>query len=98
MTIEWLKEIYENSDKMFIEETNKNRVHKCQAWFKDYGAYVALKSYNTIVAIYDKSERILYSFGRYSMTTYQHIRKFRNDYLPDMHNTKEVNCGFVNWF
>ena len=98
MTREWLKEIYDNTDKMFIEETNKNRVHKCQAWFKDYGVYVALKSYNTIVAIYDKSERILYSFGRYSRTTYQHIRKFRNDYLPDMHNTKEVNCEFCNWF
>ena len=98
MTQEMLKETYENMQYITIPKTNKNRVHKCQAWYEEIGNFIVLQSYDTIVAVYSKSERILYSFGRYSMTTYQHIRKFRNDYLPDMHNTKEINCGFVNWF
>ena len=96
MTIERLKELYKSD--ITIPETNKNRINKCQAWFLDCGNYVLIKSYKTIVAVYDKTDRTLYSFGRYSITTYQHIRKYRNDYTPDMYKTKEVNCEFCNWF
>ena len=47
-------------------------------------------------------ENVLYSYGRYSMTTYQHIRKFRN--LMGMEkgivpwNIQEVNLELVNYF
>ena len=57
------------------------RLNKCQAWYTSdspYDEYVYLKSYNTIVACYCVNQHTLISFGRYSSTTYQHVRKFRN--------------------
>ena len=81
---------------------NKHRVNRCQAWFTEYAflgrTVILLRSYNTIVAFYVKELDTLVSIGRYSMTTYQHIRKFRNNYLPNSYNTKEINLERVNWF
>ena len=76
------------------------RINRCQAWFSETwfnGSRVTLvRSYNTIVAfMYDGT---LYSLGRYSMTTYQHIRKFRNNYTRDSYNTPEKNLALVDWF
>lgn len=90
-----LFEFYNDFD---IPECTHNRVHKCQAWFYETNDYILLRSYRTLVAIYDKVNNVLVSRGRFSSTTYQHIRKFRNDYLPDMHNTPEINLELVNWY
>ena len=75
------------------------RVNHCQArYYTDNAGWKWLKSYNTIVAVYVPKDDTLYSFGRYSSTTYQHIRKFRNDYLPNMYFTNEVNIEYENWY
>ena len=81
---------------------NWKRVNRCQAWYIGEGTWKALRSYDTVVALYDEMENVLYSYGRYSMTTYQHIRKFRN--LMGMErriapwNIQEVNLELVNYF
>lgn len=74
------------------------RLNCCQAWIytDDYGRKW-LKSYNTVVAVYSPIEDRLYVFGRYSSTTYQHVRKFRNT-LPNYYNTTEVNIEYENWY
>lgn len=78
--------------------TNWIRINHCQAWFgyePTYKVYL-IKSYDTIVAYEDKDT--LYSLGRFTMTTYQHIRKYRNDYSKNKVYTKEKNLELVNWF
>ena len=60
-----------------------DRLNCCQAW---YGAQdgvediIILRSYHTVIAIYDKRENIVYDFLRavygYTSTSCQHIRKF----------------------
>ena len=81
---------------------NWKRVSRCQAWYIGEGTWKALRSYDTVVALYDEMENVLYSYGRYSMTTYQHIRKFRN--LMGMErgiapwNIQEINLELVNYF
>lgn len=72
-------------------EVKWERVGRCQAWFWKWGDLTFLKSYDTIVAVYSGQYDTLFSYGRYSMTTYKHIRKFRNDCLPSMWKTKEEN-------
>ena len=67
------------------------RANHCQAWFCKRDGYWWLKSYSTIVAVYDEDLDMLISFGRYSATTYQHVRKFRNNYLPHGWDTTEMN-------
>lgn len=94
----------------FHTGTNKNRINHCSAWYSDletitifdddnrYDLTVrAIKSYNTIVAMCFVYQNLLVSFGRYSMTTYQHIRKFKNKYASDYY-TKECNMEYENWF
>ena len=76
----------------------EHRVNCCQAWFVTTPAHMILKSYNTIVAVYDMKTGVLFSIGRFSSTTYQHIRKFRNNYCPKMHLTEEHNLELVNWY
>lgn len=73
-----------------------HRICHCQAWYANVGDLVFIKSYNTIVAVYDG--KTLFSNGRYSMTTYQHIRKFRNNYTREMYKTPEINLERVHWF
>lgn len=78
------------------------RINHCQAWFND-ALYLNkrvcfIKSYNTVVALYCYDNQKLYSVGKFSMTTYQHIRKYKNNYTPNKHNTKEINLELCNWF
>lgn len=54
------------------------RLNTCQAHYLDVGNSVILKSYNTIVAIFNKTVGSLYVFDYYSATTQQHISKFAN--------------------
>ena len=89
-------------DRRNIPDRLWKRVNRCQAWYFGVGSWKVLRSYKTVVAIYDEMENVLYSYGRYSMTTYQHIRKFRN--LMGMEkgivpwNIQEVNLELVNYF
>lgn len=54
------------------------RLNTCQAHYVDVGNSVILKSYNTVVAIFNKCVGTLYVFDYYSATTQQHISKFAN--------------------
>lgn len=54
------------------------RINHCKAYlaeFGEYGRYILVRSYNTIVGVFDKADATYYSLGAYSMTTYQHERK-----------------------
>lgn len=62
---------------------NEERVNRCQAWYgfqDDVEDIIILRSYQTVIAIYDKRENIVYDFLRavygYTPTSCQHIRKF----------------------
>jgi len=81
------------------------RLRHCTA-YKIYTPeeYVVLVSYDTVVALYDVHEKIIVERGRYSMTTYQHVGKFRYDmweeYMPTDKpwEIKRINLEQVNWF
>lgn len=92
---------YEEGYFRYLYEYNSSvetRVNHCQAWFVETKDWIILKSYSTIVAIYCKKVDTLYSVGRFSSTTYQHIRKFRNNYCPSSYMTGEMNLELVNWY
>lgn len=76
------------------------RINKCEAYYfnRPDSPITLILSYDTIVGGYDKENKILYSFGRYTRTTYSHIRKFRNDYTDNGYNTEEHNLELCNWF
>ena len=69
----------------------------CKAEYCDYRDFTFLRSYNTIVAVFNKYNNMLISYGRYSSTTYQHIRKFR-DNVCGGYNIKERNLEYENWY
>ena len=74
------------------------RLFHCTAWYyTDDNGWIWLKSYNTVVAVYVPEDDTVYSFGRYSSTTYQHVRKFRN-MMPSYYRTNEVNIEYENWY
>ena len=60
----------------------KVRLNHCHAWTQDFEEFTVLWSYNTAVAVYDKSTDTLYDILRgvygYTATSAQHIAKFRN--------------------
>lgn len=60
------------------------RLRTCQAYVYETPSFYVLRSYNTVVAIIDKSSDICYDFLRgvygYTSTSAQHIAKFDNDY------------------
>lgn len=84
------------------------RLYHCNARFTGGidPHYVFLMSYNTPVAVFDRDEKTVVAFGRYSMTTYQHVRKFRNRMWELYCNAreiaswdiKEINLEKCNWF
>lgn len=65
-------------DKALSKHTYKeyNRLNNCQAHYVDTGKAVILKSYEKVVAIYNKMVGTIYVFDYFSNTTQQHIRKF----------------------
>lgn len=97
----WLN-TYQHDWKRETEELKRDckyRINRCNAYYSTESAcLVWIKSYDKIVACYDKVTGTLYSFGRFSATTYQHIRKFKNDYTQDGYYTKELNFELENWF
>lgn len=55
------------------------RLYNCKATIicPDFSDFAILRSYSTIVAAFQYSTGILWTFGFYSHTTAQHIAKFR---------------------
>ena len=60
------------------------RLRTCQAYVYETSSFYVLRSYNTVVAIIEKSSDICYDFLRgvygYTNTSAQHISKFDKDY------------------
>lgn len=94
--------VMEHTSEFDVPTDSKHRINYCQAWYDEVTRagrrIILVRSYNTIVAFYDVQSDCLVSLGRFTMTTYQHIRKFRNNYLPNMWKTDEINVELVNWF
>ena len=74
---------YENGIPRIWEPWSMKRLNRCQAWYgPQHGAenIVILRSYQTVIAIYDKRENTVYDFLRavygYTPTSCQHINKF----------------------
>ena len=68
--------------------------------------YRVLKSYSTIVALYDVQTNTLVEYGHFSSTTYQHISKFSTDMyleyqvrsnIPAYH-VNRINLEMCDWF
>ena len=61
----------------FRNETNLERIGKCQAFIFHYDQCEEdlIRSYNTIVGIYNRRTGTLFVFDYYSATTIQHIYK-----------------------
>lgn len=79
-------------------KASSKRLFHCTAWYyTDENGWIWLKSYSTFVAVYVPEDDTVYSFGRYSSTTYQHVRKFRN-MMPSYYRTNEVNIEYENWY
>lgn len=61
-----------------------NRLRTCNAYVYETPSYYVLRSFNTVVAIIEKSTDTCYDFLRlvygYTATSAQHIRKFDKDY------------------
>lgn len=89
------RQMFEHADLWRLPAT---RLFHCTAWYyTDDNGWIWLKSYNTIVAVYVPEDDTVYSFGRYSSTTYQHVRKFSN-MMPSYYRTNEVNIEYENWY
>ncbi len=62
------------------------RLYHCTAYVYYVGRYVILKSYQTIIAVYDGERGVLYDGLRYvygyTATSAQHITKFKR-FLPE---------------
>lgn len=68
------------------------RLRTCQAYVYETPSFYVLRSYNTVVAIIDKSSDICYDFliAVYGYnTSAQHISKFDKDYGSGVYGCKE---------
>lgn len=69
------------------------RLRTCQAYVYETPSFYVLRSYNTVVAIIEKSTDICYDFLRavygYTSTSAQHISKFVHDYGRGTYGCKE---------
>lgn len=69
------------------------RLRTCQAYVYETPSFYVLRSYNTVVAIIEKSTDICYDFLRavygYTNTSARHISKFDKDYGRDTWGCKE---------
>ena len=72
---------------------NGTRLRTCQAYVYETPSFYVLRSYNTVIAIIDKSSDICYDFLRgvygYTNTSAQHISKFDKDYGRGTYGCKE---------
>ena len=72
-----------NHENAHTEPLKWKRLRTCTAEYAELENYVVLRSYNTIVALYDKNTYTCYDFLRlvygYTATSAQHISKFWHD-------------------
>lgn len=72
---------------------NSKRLRTCQAYVYETPSFYVLRSYNTIVAIIEKSTDTCYDFLRavygYTNTSAKHISKFDKDYGRGTFGCKE---------
>ena len=56
------------------------RLYYCKANIihPDFSDFIILRSYSSVVAVFEYSTKILWVFGYYSNTTSQHVAKFKN--------------------
>lgn len=69
------------------------RLRTCQAYVYETPNFYVLRSYNTVVALIEKSSDTCYDFLRkvygYTNTSAKHISKFDKDYGRDIWGCKE---------
>lgn len=75
------------------------KFRKCAAETIETQNYIFLRSYNTIVCLYDKKEHIIvdvlrYVYG-YTATSSQHINKFYNDLVVE--NLGKYGIPIITW-
>ena len=72
---------YNKSDEFIM---HWKRLRSCSAYVGETRNFYVLQSYNTIIALIDKTTDTLYDFLRYvygyTSTSAQHISKFEHDY------------------
>ena len=78
-------DVYGNAFSEYLDgELNVSRLRKCSAEVYETAGYFLLRSYNTLVAVIEKSTGNCYDILRvaygYTATSVQHIAKFSNDY------------------
>ena len=78
-------DVYSNAyDEYFNGELNVKQLRRCNAEVYDTVGYFLLRSYNTIVAVVEKSTGSTWDVLRmvygYTATSAQHIAKFTADY------------------
>lgn len=84
MYINEFSRVFERWNDYRISETPiMHKLRHCTATVYEYSDIIVLKSYNTIVAWYDKFNEKLLVYGYYSATTQQHIAKFIADYCSN---------------
>ena len=96
--IEVNKEVLEvidryNEELKYCPISDGERLRTCQAYVYQTPSFYALLSYNTVVAIIEKSTDICYDFLRcvygYTNTSAHHISKFDKDYGRGANGCKE---------
>lgn len=96
---EKIKQLENIRDSIGVHIDDWTQICTCMAWYRFTDDYGFLRSYNTIVAIYDKKDNTTYVFGRYSRTTYQHVGKFRRIVCNKFRTSdKSENLELVDWF
>lgn len=80
-TCEEVLEQYERETNRDLSELDFSRLDYCSAGVATIGHYEVLKSYSTLVALYDSNTNTLYDVLRlvygYTATSAKHIAKFR---------------------
>lgn len=70
------------------------RLRTCKAYVYETPSFYVLRSYNTVVAIIEKSTDTCYDFLRlvygYTAASAKHIRKFDKDYGKEIFGCKNV--------
>lgn len=75
-------ELFKEAEQICTNGVQMFRIGRCQAWYtktceaNNGHRWIILRSYNTIVAIYDRDCACLFVRDYYSATTVQHIHKF----------------------
>ena len=70
----------------------EKRLHSCTAWTIENDRFILLKSYNTFIAVYEKSTQKFYDCLRtvygYTATSSKHISKLKGDIIKSGNDIK----------